>query len=405
MAKASWIYEKQLNVQLVLGDVAIALEQEGAGEWAQGGQNGCEGEIKGVKKRLEKSLINIDSGKKPDDLPSQQGSWHIFINCGASQGGMGRAGVGTMCKYPKGKNCGSDKWNSEIWWFVFAHELGHNFKGEHSFEEGTGTTGGVMDYGDGKLDGHYQFNTKYRKQEMCKFLSKSQVQKCLYWYHGGTDQPPAPFKPGPAPSYRPVGVPKAYVVQEDESSLDCPPGSEKIQVAIGCKRAAAALGTDYGGEWESSWGNQPGGCFWITGGEWPGYYYMSTPGKPEKGSKTVCKTTQSGGPPSPPPPPPPPSPGKPPAPPPPPPPPPGGFQLSDANKNECPAGYAGIEDLEGCKAGASSLGLTFNDEYSDDWMPKGCYYYSVAGDYKGVWFSTANPGAAEKDSKLVCKGV
>ena len=30
---------------------------------------------------------------------------------------------------------------------------------------------GIMDYGDGKLDGVYQFNTRYRKQEMCRQMN------------------------------------------------------------------------------------------------------------------------------------------------------------------------------------------------------------------------------------------
>lgn len=56
---------------------------------------------------------------------------------------------------------------------TFAHELGHNLNGLHSFEEGQGRTGGIMDYGDGKLNGHYQFNSKYRKQAMCDKLNQN----------------------------------------------------------------------------------------------------------------------------------------------------------------------------------------------------------------------------------------
>jgi hypothetical protein len=58
-------------------------------------------------------------------------------------------------------------------WKTFAHEIGHNFGAQHSFEDGQGKTGGIMDYGDGKLAGIYQFNTKYRKNEICKVVKKA----------------------------------------------------------------------------------------------------------------------------------------------------------------------------------------------------------------------------------------
>ena len=76
-------------------------------------------------------------------------------------------------------------WYSERTWKTFAHEVGHNFggrppgssccllhfadrscvydeAGHHSFEKGQGKTGGIMDYGDGTLNGIFQFNTQFR---------------------------------------------------------------------------------------------------------------------------------------------------------------------------------------------------------------------------------------------------
>jgi hypothetical protein len=50
----------------------------------------------------------------------------------------------------------------------------------HTFEEGQGSTGGIMDYGDGSLDGEFQFNTKYRKAEVCAELSQQINKGCKH---------------------------------------------------------------------------------------------------------------------------------------------------------------------------------------------------------------------------------
>merc|ERR1719436_1158480 len=68
-----------------------------------------------------------------------------------------------------------------------------------------------MDYGDGKLNGHYQFNSKYRERPMCDTLNRN-VGKCDGKFRtssggssggssngGKTPPPPAPRPPPPPP--------------------------------------------------------------------------------------------------------------------------------------------------------------------------------------------------------------
>jgi len=51
-----------------------------------------------------------------------------------------------------------------------------------------------MDYGDGKLNGHYQFNTKYRKTEMCTKMARV-VDKCGGMFQKDSSAPPGPTSP------------------------------------------------------------------------------------------------------------------------------------------------------------------------------------------------------------------
>jgi len=149
--EASFVYEHQMNIRLVIGHASVYESTKGAPSYAASCQ------------AMSTQLVEMS---KDNDLPFE-GSTHLFTGC-QEPGPAGLGYIGTICNtggYNKGVNRfdhGSRRW------VLFAHELGHNFAGGHSFEEGQGKTGGIMDYGDGTLDGEYQFNTKYRKAVMCK---------------------------------------------------------------------------------------------------------------------------------------------------------------------------------------------------------------------------------------------
>ena len=59
-------------------------------------------------------------------------------------------------------------WTDESTWQTDAHEIGHIFAARHSFELGQGQTGGIMDYGDGLLNGTYMFCHFFLKRREAK---------------------------------------------------------------------------------------------------------------------------------------------------------------------------------------------------------------------------------------------
>ena len=63
-------------------------------------------------------------------------------------------------------------------WLTFIHELGHNFGMHHSYEEGEGTTGGFMDFGEGKWNGQYSWNPQYRQAEFEQEVNSAPILRC-----------------------------------------------------------------------------------------------------------------------------------------------------------------------------------------------------------------------------------
>jgi hypothetical protein len=95
--------------------------------------------------------------------------WHLMTDCYPPPGVVGLAYVDVLANTVNGAGwtnyLGTDTWK------VFAHEIGHNYGGPHSFENGQGNTGGIMDYGKGMDDMPY-FNKRLRQNDICSAVKK-----------------------------------------------------------------------------------------------------------------------------------------------------------------------------------------------------------------------------------------
>merc|ERR1712154_667903 len=132
------------------------------------------------------------------DRPSSMALWHLFDGLWTGTPPRETAGLATTGAICVGRcninginrkscNAGVSYYTSEkgedITFLTFAHEVGHNLGASHSFEEGQGSTGGIMDYDTGNgilIDGVLKFNENYnRKTEICTHLAEAKSQRCL----------------------------------------------------------------------------------------------------------------------------------------------------------------------------------------------------------------------------------
>jgi len=166
--EASFVYEMQLNIVLKVKSLTMYSSASNAPWYAQGD---C------VPDFMNKYLMAMRNDSLNDaSLRGKAALTHLFTGCGNGYGTIGIAFVEGLCH--ETKKFGVNQLNGRVnEWLTFAHELGHNLGAHHSFEEGMKTTGGIMDYGDGELSGVYQFNSKYRKAEMCKHISEN-ILRC-----------------------------------------------------------------------------------------------------------------------------------------------------------------------------------------------------------------------------------
>jgi len=139
--------------------------------------------------------VNIDTyldaltAWRGESSPTSGGMWKALTDCFPPPGTVGYAYVGTLCRRQATGVSNYMDIRSGGTWGVNAHEAGHIFGARHSFENGQGQTGGIMDYGDGLYNDVFQFNP-LRFNEVCGVLqntipANNQAEDC--WATIGKD--------------------------------------------------------------------------------------------------------------------------------------------------------------------------------------------------------------------------
>lgn len=211
MTLTNTIYERQMDIRLAIADTFFATTS-GAAPWAP---STCTQDI-------QTQLNNMRFWNPP----SSQTLWHLVDDCfGFSGGILGIAYLGVLCQ---ANNVGvsyysDDQYTSTQYptWATVAHELGHNFDGQHSFEEGQGRTGGIMDYGflkDRLIDGEIQFNSQYREREVCREVTSAVNNGCLV----------EGIAPSPTAQFTTIETPKVEVFAQQERKLTCSKHKNKM---------------------------------------------------------------------------------------------------------------------------------------------------------------------------------
>lgn len=171
VAEASFVYEKQMNIKLVIDNLHIYQTRSGlTGNENNMNSESCQDDD--TSNFMEKKLMDLQKFSRDQDL---QSALHLFTGCGNGVGVIGIAWVGSLCNRD-GYNTGVNQMIGSDTFLTFAHELGHNFGMYHPFNKeanNPGDSGGIMDYGNGLLDGYYQFNKQYRSPEACPVLEDS----------------------------------------------------------------------------------------------------------------------------------------------------------------------------------------------------------------------------------------
>jgi len=152
VATVRLLYTRQTHVRIDIGELYIGNKNS----HPPLNRNAQDGSCKGAMGAFNEMSEWIDN------TSTKSNYWMEVSDC--FSGTVGVSWISALCS--SWANYGVSARN----WLIFAHELGHGFGCTHSFENGIGLTGGIMDYGTGLYEGVYQFHPG-KKSEFCGFVN------------------------------------------------------------------------------------------------------------------------------------------------------------------------------------------------------------------------------------------
>ena len=171
VSQANVIYVPQLNFQIHISQF-LAVRNASLPFFF----STCQSES-GLIDPMTKQLIKMAEFQTSFDIKTV-GYWHEFTGCEFTSKVAGLAYLDTMCTHPF--NVGVSNGKLDASWWVFAHELGHHIGAQHTFENGIGETGGLMDVRPVPLNGIWQFNTPYSRVPVCNHIQRHIDEKCNF---------------------------------------------------------------------------------------------------------------------------------------------------------------------------------------------------------------------------------
>ncbi len=178
VASARIVYLAQLNILLKVGKLIITTGANSSSFPLSMSPNS--GTCVMDSTSVLSSFGNWNQSNNTSANGNAMGLWHLLTNCWQAPGVVGIANINSLCDI--GRNVGiTSRLGStgQSTWLIFAHELGHGFGALHTFQNGVGKTGGIMDYGNPYVNGVAQFNPIGRA-DICGGIN-SEVNTCPYF--------------------------------------------------------------------------------------------------------------------------------------------------------------------------------------------------------------------------------